>query len=612
MPPSKPSSSLPFGRVIRAVKGGWQEITGGERAIRLAPFKSEFKGYSGSKLFSDARAGLNVALLAFPQGMAYALVAGLPIHYGITCAAIAALLAPFFFGSRHTVLGPTNATAFMVFSFFAAYPALGGLTPVQLMPLVVLLVGLLLVFGAVFRVADLIQYVSRSVIVGYIAGASLLIIANQLRHLLGVDPAAGRSFFTILGGTLAQIPKMQMAPFALGIGTLIVYLIMQRWLRGWPNFAICLLLASMVAALLPSGSGVATFSEIDRSSLLPDLGVFVTPGLLDNIAQLFGLAFGLAFLASLENSVMAKTLASRTGDRPDMNQDMFGIGIANLGCSVCSGMVASGSLTRSALNFSSGAKTRVSSILSALLCVAGLFALAPFIRYVPTSALAALVIGVALTLNSLRQLRTCFAATRSDAVTLVVTFFAALLMPLHVAIFIGVGTAIALFLRKAARPELVEYDLDDGGELNEIPEGCKRSQPAISIVHVEGELFFGAAELFRNQIQATASDPNLKIIVLRMKNARHLDATSVFALEDLVQFLRDNDRELIISGVMKDVYKVLKNAGAVEIIGKENIFPGSIENPNIATRNALKRAQEILGTKDVDVRIFHDPSKAME
>ncbi len=621
MPRKVPAGPRFVRRLRRAARGAWGEIAGfgAGRGLRLAPYRGELGGYSAAAFGSDLRAGVNVALLAFPQGMAYALVAGLPIHFGITCSVVAALLAPFFAGSRHPILGPTNATAFMVFSFFAAYPGLetgSGTGAEYYMPLLVLMVGLLLVLGAVFRVADLIQYVSRSVIVGYIAGASLLIIANQLRHVLGVEASGGRSFFTIAGGTLRQLGETQWDTLVLGAGTVALYFLLGKVMRGWPIFALCLLVATMVSVVWgrvdPEHFSVPTFSEVDMGSLLPDLSIFGQPGLADTIAQLFGLAFGLAFLASLENSVMSKTLSSRTGDRPDMNQDMLGVGVANLGCSALSGMVASGSLTRSALNYSSGAASRLSSIFSALFCAAGLFALAQYIHYVPTCALSALVIAVAFTLINPRQVRICYAATRSDATTLAVTFFAALTMPLHVAIFIGVGTAIALFLRKAARPELVEYDFAEGGELNELRAGQERKLPAISIVHVEGELFFGAAELFRNQIQATASDPSLKVIVLRMKNARHLDATSVFALEDLVKFLRSGGRELIISGVMKEVYRVLKNSGAVKVIGKENIFPGSVDNPNLATRNALKRAQEILGTREVDVRIFHDPGKAME
>ncbi|MEC9327857.1 MAG: SulP family inorganic anion transporter [Verrucomicrobiota bacterium] len=564
---------------------------------------------SSNKVLRDLRSGINVALLAFPQGMAYALVAGLPIQFGITCSIVAALLAPFFSGSRYPILGPTNATAFMIFSYFLAYP--DPSSAASSMPLVVLMVAILLMTGSVFKLGDLIQYVSRSVIIGYVAGAALLIIANQFSYVLGIDPSReGRSFFTIFVGTVSRIGESDFGSLFLGLGTFAAYFILRRSFRALPTFAISLLAASVVNYFFLNSLYIDTFNDQKGGGVLPDRSILMSSGLFDKIAELSGIAFGLAFLVALEISVVSKSLISRTGDELKMNRDLFGSGIANVGCAFFSGMVASGSLTRSALNYSSGAATKFSSVFSALFCGAGLwvFLKVDFVDYIPKCSLAALVIAVAMTLINWKQVLICLLSTRSDAATFLVTFISALIMPLHVAIFIGAGTAVALFLRKAARPELVEYDFGSSGQLNELKGGEVRSSSAISIVHVEGELFFGAAELFRNQIQATASDSNLKVIILRMKNARHLDATSVIALEELVDFLKTNGRDLIISGVMKDVYRVLKNSGAVDFIGKENIFPGSFGNPNLATRNALKRAQEIIGSSNVDVKIFHDPS----
>ena len=568
-----------------------------------------------SNLLRDARSGLNVALLAFPQGMAYALVAGLPIHYGITCSIVAAIVAPIFSYSRYPILGPTNATAFMIFSYFLIYSDSSQV--VSLMPLLVLMVALILLTGAFFKVADLVQYVSRAVIIGYIAGAALLIIANQLNHVFGIDTEKeARSFFTILFGLFDRLDESNNASILLGLGTMISYFVLRRTMKVLPTFAITLLLATIVNYFLGENLSIETFKgKQEGGTFLPDWSVFHSPSdLIDKVWELSGIAMGLAFLITLEISVVTKSIASRTGDSPKLNKDIFGSGIANIGCALLSGMPASGSLTRSALNLSSGASGKLSSVFSGLICGIGIWILSMsyFIGYIPKCALSALVIAVALSLFDWKQIIVCLWATRSDAFTFLVTFGSALIMPLHVAIFIGAATAVALFLRKAARPELVEYDMGSSGQLNELKSGEARTSPAISIVHVEGELFFGAAELFRNQIQSTASDPNLKVIILRMKNARHLDATSVIALEELVAFLRGEGRELLISGVMKEVYKVLKSSGAVQFIGRENIFPGSISNPNLATKNALKRAQEIIGSSDIDVRIYHDPSRPTE
>ena len=577
--------------------------------LELLPIRKGFHGYSLGALRGDTRAGLNVALLAFPQGMAYATVAGLPIYYGITCSIIAAIIAPLCSGSSHTILGPTNATAFMVFSYFAAHPELGE-KQLLLMPLLVLMVGLLLIFGAFLRMADMIQYISRTVVVGYIAGAALLIIANQIKHVLGVEIGEGaRSFFTIAWETIWQVPNTQPAPLLLGAMTCVLWFVLKKKFGRLPVFATVLVVMSAIAALAGDWfREVETFGAVDLHQLLPDCTIFADPSLIDHIGQIAGLALAIAFLAALENSIMAKTLASQSGERSDLNQDMLSVGVANLGTAFASGMPASGSLTRSALNFNSGATGRISSIISGVLCAIGIVSLAPFISYVPKCCLAALVICIAISLINLHNIRISLAATKSDAVTLVVTFFAALLVPLHVAIFLGVATSIMLYLRKASRPELVEYEFNEQGELSHM-EGPERRVPSISVVHVEGELFFGAAELFRTQVQRACNDPNLKIIVLRMKNAHRLDATSVMALEELIKFMRSKGRDLIISGATKDVYKVLKNSGLVKVLGRENLFMHSVKNPNLATRNALKRAQELLGTEKADIRIFFDPNQ---
>lgn len=584
-----------------------------ENNIDFFPIRDLFRGYRAADLRSDATSGLNVALLAFPQGMAYAVIAELPIQYGIVSGAVAAFIAPFFAGSRHTILGPTNATAFMLFASFAAFTAADRLF---YLPLLVLFIGILLTIGALFRVAELVQYVSRSVVVGYITGAAILIIANQMRHVLGVElpqtsSDSAKTFFTILQGTLSEVHHTQWQPVALSVGTFLLWLLLTKKFGKLPVFAISLVVMSFIYGVLHQQSNweVATFKSFSISDLRPRLPEISARGFFTDVSKLIGLAFSIAFLAALENSVMSKTLASRAGDRPNVNQDMLSVGVANIAASVTGGMPASGSLTRSALNFASGAVSRLSSIISALLCVVGLLLLGDHMDLVPKCCLATLVMCIAASVINKHHIRISLFATPQDAAVLITTFIAALVMPLNIAIFLGVGISIMLYLRAASRPYLAEYEFSEEGELREAGEKRDRPMPAISIVHVEGDLFFGAAELFRTQIQKTSLDPALRVVILRMKNARHLDATSVVALEEMVRFLRQHERHVIISGATKEVYRVLKNAGSVKVIDRDNIFLNNPKNPNLSTRKALKRAQELLGTTEADIRIFYDPTK---
>ena len=599
--------------------------------VTLAPFAKDLRNYTLPKFRQDAWAAANVTVLALAQGIAFAAIAGLPVVYGITCAAVAAFVAPLFAGSRHTVLGPTNATAFMLFSFFSVNPELVGRWD-ELIPLLVLMVGLIATVGALFRVADLLQYVSRSVLVGYISGAAVLILANQLKPFLGlagrVSDEASSTFAGLVWGLAQALPHTQWVSVLIGTVTLLIYAALRRWRPSWPAFGVALLISSAIfGSLIRAGvvpfKGAQTFVTFNFQDLLPRAPHLWRADIFADISVLLSIAFATAFLASLENTLMAKTLASKTGDRADVNQDMLAVGMANLVTAFAGGMPASGSLTRSTLNHDSGARTRFSSLLAGLYTMVAALVIAasvgwgfPLIDFVPKAGLAALVIALSFSLFNLRHIRICLRSTSDDAAVLVITFLATLLAPLHVAIFIGVAISITLFLRKASRPFLIEYEFSEAGELREMGEKRQRPIPAISIVHVEGDLFFGAAELFRTQIQRTVSDPAIQVIILRLKNARHLDATSVMALEDLIFFMRKKGLHLIVSGATREVYRVLKKSGILVTLqagcdrsaGQSNIFLTNPRNPNLSTRAALKRAQQLLGTDKAEIRIFYDPS----
>jgi SulP family sulfate permease len=445
-----------------------------------------------------------------------------------------------------------------------------------------------------------------------------------------VDTEQTATFFGLVGELLRSIKHIQWVPLVIGAVTLSIYYGFKRWKKNWPAFSIALLLGSAIFGSLihfeiGPFEGQETFHTFGFAELIPNLPNLFRHGIFNDISALLGLGLAIAFLASLENTLMAKSIASQTGDRTDVNQDMLSVGFSNLASALAGGMPASGSLTRTSLNYNSGAATKASSVFAGLFTLVLVILIAwssetglKIIDYIPKSALAVLVIAISFTLFNLKQIRICLLSTSDDAAVIIVTFIATLLAPLHVAIFIGVAISITLFLRKASKPFLKEYEFNDIGELREKEGNNVRPIPAISIVHVEGDLFFGASELFRTQIQRTAADPAIKVIILRLKNARHLDATSVMALEDLVNFMRRQGLFLLISGASKDVYRVLKKSGILEMLqegadrtqGESNIFLAMPSNPNISTRDALRRAQQLLGTKEADVRIFYDPKQS--
>ena len=572
--------------------------------LSFFPNRTLFRSYSKSTFLKDLQAAANVSLLAFPQGIAFALISGLPIQYGIYASAIAAVVAPFFASSRLTVIGPTNATSVLVLSTFLALgPTVDKMGS---MGALLFLVGVFLIIGAFLRVATLLQYVSQTVIIAYITAAAAFIVANQIHLVLGFSFEGSSAFGQVCWGTLQNISSTHWPSVMIGLITATIWLIVARYFTKFPTLAITLLVSSLVTwGLGYVGIYVDTVQGVPMGHWpvgLPTLNF-------ELMNQMAGSAMAIAFLCVLEANSIGKSIANRAGDRLDSNQEMLGVGMANLACSFFAAMPASGSLTRSVLNWQSGALTPLSSIMSGLLCALGILLLGPLFVYLPKPALAVVVIFVAFSLINKHQIKTAFYATRSDRTVFLITLISALLFALDFAIFLGVACSIILFLRKASEPELVEYSFNNEGHLQPIKENETRVNPQISIVHVEGDLFFGASELFRDQVRRVCSDVNLKVIILRLKNAYHLDATSVLALEELIRHLRENGRHLIVSGARKDVYRVFKNSGLLEFLGKENFFMGSAQNPNVATRNALKRAQELMGNAKADIRIFYDPNK---
>ena len=574
------------------------------------------KGYTAFKARNDFKAGLNVALLAFPQGMAYAVIAGLPIYYGLFGSAVAAIVGPMVSGSRFIVLGPTNATAVLLFGAFLNL-GMAAEEKVAMMPLLVAMVGIFLIVGAFLKVAHLVQYISRTVVIGYITAAAFYIILNQIRNVLGVDfdMPAGTTFFGVIKLTLLNLGDTHYPSLFLGLITLAAYGLLNRRYRALPNVAITLVFISVVAWLLnsalgthslehPLGGPVRLLDAVDAGSWMLTL----PPLNHEWISKLAGVALTIAFLAVLEGTSIGKSLAARSGERLDTNQEMLGMGAANIGCGLLSGMPASGSLTRSQLNWSSGAETAFASVFCGLLCVVGALVFGSLIRFIPEPALGVLVIVIGISLINRHTIRVVVKTTRSDAVVFGTTFLAALLVRLDFAIILGAATSILLFLRKAATPELVEYVFTEEGHLAQL-EDRKRPDPEVSIVHVEGDLFFGAAELFRDQMRRVVEDPNLKIVILKMRHAHHLDATSVLALDELIRYMREHDRYLLVSEVRKIAIRIFRNSGLIEVIGRENIFPDVTSNPVYSTAKALKRARDIIGHEKAKVSIYVDPAK---
>jgi len=596
---SEPKAGV-MGRAVSLVKNA---------GIDPFPLRHTLKNYSLSKARADAKAAMNVALLDFPQGMAYAMIAGLPVQVGIYCSAMASLTGPLLASSRFVMLGPTNATAVLLMSALLSLNLPPEVSAMQVLPLLLLMVGVFMILGAFLRVASLIQYISRAVVTGYITAAALLIIVNQLKHILNIEVERAPSFFEVSLSTIGHLGNTHWPSLLVAVLTLGIYLPVKRYLKALPNVAFTLVAVSLLVAGFEHW-GMEAVHKIDA---IPAGGwVFGLPEFKWSwMSQMANAAFAVAFLSILESSSIAKTLAARSGDRVNMNQQMLSIGTANMVNAFGSGMAVSGSLTRSMLNYSGGARTPMASFFSGTILVVGLFTIGRFIQYIPQPALAALVLAVGISLINREQIRIMMRSTRADATAFLVTFLSGLILSLDTAIYLGAAASIILFLRKASKPALEEIAFNEQGELSRVDAGGEK-KPEIAIVHVEGDMFFGSAEIFLDQTRLLVQDAKEKILILRLRNARHLDATSAMAIGDFIRFAESKGSHVLVSGAHPEIETVLRRSGAMDILGEENFFRYRPENPNFSTRDALKRAQSILGDRKADITLYAKPKDEKE
>lgn len=571
-----------------------------KKKLDFFPLRKDLANYSWNKMKADFQAGLNVALLDFPQAMAYALLAGFPVTFGVYTSAIASLVGPLFASSRYVMLGVTNATAVLLLSYFLTLDMEPG-EKLMALPVLVLLVGLFMILGAFLRLAMLIKYVSRTVITGFISAAALLVIVNQIHTVLGTPDVHAGTFFEALSKNIIQWDLIQLGSVLVASITGLIYILVSNFLRPVHRVIFTLVLSSLIAY----GLTLLNFSVIMLEPVALGTWPISVPALnFEIISHMGGIAIAVAFLAILESSTIARTLAARSGNDVDLNQHMLSMGVANVSSAFVSGMPVSGSLTRSILNYSSGARTACSSIFSGLLMMAGVMLAGPLIGFIPKAGLATIVIIVGLSLINLENIRIVVRSTNSDAVVFLVTFIGGLLFPLSMAIGLGASASIILFLSRISEPNLVQYTFNNRGMLSEKKIKDIKEIPEISIVHVEGELFFGSTDIFLEQTRLICDSPNLKVIILRIRKAHQLDASSVMAISDLIRFVKEKHRSLVVSGANEQVERVFREAGVMKLLGENNFFRHTPSNPNLCTRYAVKRAKEIVGFEQANVTLF--------
>jgi SulP family sulfate permease len=559
-------------------------------------------GYSWSTLRKDALAGLTVAAISLPQAMAYALIAGVEPRFGLYSAIVVTAVASVFGSSSHLINGPTNAISLVVFS------ALAFVEPErrpEAMFVLAIMVGGIQCLIAILRLGDLTRYISESVVIGFMAGAGMLIALRQVGKLLGLkDQGTGHQHVLYrLWLTLTEGGAINGRALLLGVVTVVLVIALRSLARKYrlprADMLLALMLVSAAGATLGwTTAGPDTKLLVDVvGAIPPDLPVLHVPEIDSSwLGQMSGSALAIAFLGLVEALAISKSIAHRTRQSLNYNRQCLAEGLANAAGGFFQCLPGSGSFTRSAINFQAGAATRLSGVFAAAAVAVVVLLLAPWARYIPESALAGILVVTAAGLVDWPRLFYAMRASRYDAGLVLVTFVA-VFVSVEFAILIGVGLSILLFVPRAARLQVTELILNSDRVVRErqpSDPGCT----AMAIFDLEGELFFGAAPDLDRCFEdlSKRAKAGARVVVLRIKRTRNPDMVCLERLQHFMQTMQTNGVTVLLCGVREDFARAMANLDFAKWLPADCVFPEDRLAPGSSTLAAVRRGYELIGS----------------
>jgi SulP family sulfate permease len=578
---------------------------------RLFPFWRTVRDYKREYARPDFVAGLTVALFAVPQAMAYALVAGFPPSAGLSTAIIASILGAAFGSSEFLINGPTNAISVMLAAHAALLGAQGD--SIGSVVLLTLLIGIVQIVAGYVRLGTLARFVSEPVLIGFTAGAGVYIVINQLPSFLGIEKAhiakdlwgfvPPKSAFFDLLRLMRSLDGTQLMTAGLALLTLVSVRGLQRLEprigRKLPAPFLAMVFVTAIVwyfGLDHAGAHTQVRVVRDIEPLTRQLPGFRVPHVdFERARALFGPALAIGLMGAVEAIAVGKTLAARAGHKFDASRQLVGEGFCNLGAALVGGFASSGSFSRTAVNFEAGAVTRVSCIASGVLVAVLVLVFAPVANVIPIAALAGTLVHIGLKLVDVARLKVMFEATTGDRLVLLSTFAAVLFVEhLETALLIGIGVSIYFALRRAEGFKLRVLWMGNDGSLRESGEFQPHQADVITVLNLQGELFFAAAEELHAELMKLL-DSRARVIVLRVQEAYNLDATTAQAIVKVANEARKRGGRLLLCGVRPGMYGTFERAGLIPEIGQDALFVAEREMLG-STRRAVRYARELAAT----------------
>ncbi|HEC18752.1 MAG TPA: SulP family inorganic anion transporter [Gammaproteobacteria bacterium] len=539
---------------------------------RFFPFLQWFKLVTPATLKADSIAGFTGAIIVLPQGVAFASIAGLPPEYGLYTAMVTPIIAALFGSSYHLISGPTTAISIVVFSAVSHHADPGTPEFIQLALTLTFLAGAYQLGFGLAKLGVLVNFVSHTVIIGFTAGASILIATSQMKHVLGIPIPKGESFFHTWVDVWNGVDSVNLYIFTVAAGTLLIAVLTKKLAPKIPYLLVGLVAGSIIAILLNGEShGVELVGEIPAH--LPPLSMpdFSFP----TIQMLAPEAFAVALLGLIEAVSISRAIATKSNQRINSNQEFIGQGLSNMVGSFFSSYAGSGSFTRSGINYAAGAKTPMSAIFAAIFLMLTVLLIAPLTAYLPVAAMGGVILIVAYNLIDFHHIKNVLKNSKSETAVLLVTFFSTLLLELEFAIYLGVLLSLVLFLARTSNPEIptLSVDVDDPKRpLININKKPLNQCPQLKIIRIDMSIYFGSLNHIQETIHNIVENQNISHILIDASGINFIDLSGAEMLINEGKRLQKLGGGLYFTGLKSRVYEFVAKTYFVKEIGNDHFF----------------------------------------
>lgn len=561
---------------------------------KFLPILSWLPSYNKSSLVGDLSAGITVGIMLVPQGMAYAMLAGLPPIYGLYAATVPLLIYAILGTSRQLAVGPVAMVSLLVASGVGALAEHGTTEFVSLCLLLAMMVGLIQLIMGLGRLGFLVNFLSHPVIAGFTSAAALIIGFSQLKHLLGLDIPRAK-IHKIIVSVFENIGQVNVPTLLIGIGGIVTILSLKRVNKRLPSPLIVVVLGLAVVSFLGLDSkGVDLVREVPSGLPAFAIPVFST----DMIMSLLPIALTIALISYVESYAVAKAIQNKHKDYElDPNQELIGLGAANIFGSLFSAFPVTGGFSRSAVNDQAGAKTGIAAIISAALVVLALMFLTPYFYNLPKAVLAAIIMVAVFGLIDFKEAVHLWKTDRYDFLAFAITFLATLFVGIEQGILIGIAVSLAVILYKISYPHVAE--------LEQIPmsptfRNIERFENLVSnkeaiILRYDAPLFFANCASFKEKILSKITErPEAKRVVLDVSGISHVDSSAIHILKDLHKILKDKKILLQFADVKGPIRDLFQRNGLHDKFGKDNFFLSVKDAADSSETKVISFQQEFL------------------